>query len=216
MANKIPRAALGQDVEAPFSQGAGRTTKVSTNGRWDWGYKLRMRNWDNTAEIELLSVGDDGGVLVGGKPVGDAMMTVVEYLFNNTLAAPPGAGQMRLNALDQTTATLLWLDDDQATGGSLGPLFVKMKTGDRFYCQEKDNDTRWQRYELIADAVDADGYVEFPVVWLDGGGAPLPEQRVSIALFLSSSQKYPTSPTGLKAGAVWCDTAADNVLKQVR
>ena len=120
---------------------------------------------------------------------------VAEYLFSAATSPPPGDGQVRFNHADQTLATTIWLDDDQATGVAIGNLLnVAVKTGTLIYIQDKDDETRWQRYEAVADPVDGGTYVEYSVAWVDGGTA-LTEQRVKIAFFIPG-EEGPPGPQG--------------------
>lgn len=119
---------------------------------------------------------------------------VAEYLFSGTLFTPPGDGQVRFNTADQTLATLIWMDRDQATGVSIGNLLVLVKPGTVLYLQDKDDDSRWQQYELTAEPVDSGTYVAFPVTWTDGA-SPLAEQRVKI-VFFATGEAGPPGPQG--------------------
>jgi hypothetical protein len=67
------RVSLDEDKEAPFSKGAGKTSEISQAGQWDYGYTLRMRNADDTADIVLISVNTaTGAVNIGGVEVSTA------------------------------------------------------------------------------------------------------------------------------------------------
>lgn len=151
--------------------------------------------------LDRLAVGANGQVLTADSAAGSGVKwanppassgLIVEFTYNATLTEPPGAAQLRGNSTDLTTATILWLDDQQATGSAISNVYLKLRAGDRLYVQNKDDDTRWNRYQLTGDAVDKGGYIEFPVQWLFGG-APLLEQRVLIACTPSAPPTVPTS-----------------------
>ena len=144
--------------------------------------------------------------------------SVVEYLFSNNTSTPPGAGQVRFNNANQTLATKMYLDDDQATGEAIGNMLLTVpQAGAILYVQDKDDETKWQRYTLTGDPVDGGAYVEFPISWIEGG-SPLVEQRVQIAITIPGPQgppgpqgeTGPQGPPGQSAGRIFYFAPSDD------
>jgi len=135
-----------------------------------------------------------------GPPGGSA--TFFDYVYNTNTTAPPGGGQVRLNNSNQTLATRLWISDITAPGVDVGHILdIGVTPTSRIVLQDKDVEARFQRYQVTGDPViwTSGAYIEVPVIWLDGGGTPLPAgQRVLVALVVqgTAGPPGPTGPTG--------------------
>jgi hypothetical protein len=54
----------------------------------------------------------------------------------------------------------------------------RVKVGDTFYLQDKDDATRWQLYELTGAFTDSGTYATLPVTWRAGGSSMLAQAIV--------------------------------------
>ena len=104
-----------------------------------------------------------------------------DYMFNDTLVEPPGAGQLRLDTLDQTVATKIWMSGMSAPGNDILFYLESLDETRGLYLQDKDNSTLNQTYNITGPAVVKGGYVELPVVW-SKGNSPLASQRILVTI----------------------------------
>jgi len=125
---------------------------------------------------------------------------VGEWMFNNTLTAPPATGQLRLNTAAQTGATKMWISKATATSVDATNYLGSVTAGQEIYFQDKDNFTKWQVYKVTAPPISQSNYIEYPVVWVRGGGVTVPEQRIFLAIdeiataeVLASPYAFPSS-----------------------
>jgi hypothetical protein len=95
---------------------------------------------------------------------------VHEYMLNATLTAPPSAGTVRFNNATPASATTIWINYTNYDGVDLKTYFAqRVKVGDTFYFQDRDDATKWQLYELNAAYTDSGTYATMPVTWRAGG-----------------------------------------------
>jgi hypothetical protein len=109
--------------------------------------------------------------------------TLQNYLFNATTTTPPAAGTIRLNNATQTAATIIWFNytTNDAVAVNLKTYFLqRIKIGDTFYIQDKDDISKWQLYKINAAFTDSGTYASVPVTWIAGGSA-LSAARVVIS-----------------------------------
>ena len=133
---------------------------------------------------------------------------VGEWQFNNTLTAPPATGQLRLNTAAQTGATKMWISKATATSVDATNYLGSVTAGQEIYFQDKDNFTKWQVYKVTAPPISQTNHIEYPVVWVRGGGVTVPEQRIFLAIdeiataeILASPYAYPsTTALGVSLG----------------
>ena len=104
-----------------------------------------------------------------------------EYMFNDTLVEPPGSGQIRFNALDQTTATRIWVSGFNSAGNDTLEYLGDVNEQSGISIQDKDNSANNQTYNVTGAGVLKANYYEFPVVWVRGG-LPLLAQRVMLTI----------------------------------
>jgi hypothetical protein len=118
------------------------------------------------------------------RPIGGSAFG--EWTFNVTITEPPSGGQVRANNADQTLATKLWIANITAPGNDAGNVLRQTKMGEQIYIQDKDDASRWQLYDVLADAIDRTGYVEIAVVW-HGGGSAILAQRCFVQIVRATS-----------------------------
>jgi hypothetical protein len=95
---------------------------------------------------------------------------VHEYMLNGTTSAPPSAGTVRFNNATQASVTTIWVNYTNYDGVDTKTYFAqRVKVGDTFYFQDRDDATKWQLYELNAAYTDSGTYATMPVTWRAGG-----------------------------------------------
>jgi len=104
---------------------------------------------------------------------------IVNYTFNDTLTAPPAAGQCRLNAAyPWTAATKCWMRFISADGQDLYWAIMLLPSGATLLMQDKDDHTRYGRFTLTATPTDQGLYAELTVSWQANGTAVLTAQQI--------------------------------------
>jgi hypothetical protein len=121
-----------------------------------------------------------------GEPGLTMLRQTAEYSFNAQITAPPANNQARVNNADQTQATKLWLSTTDAEGRDvehyLDPDSKPVtSTPVAIYLQDKDDNTRWQRYDVNSVVITHDSHAEYDVTWGEGGN-PLVAQRMVVTL----------------------------------
>jgi hypothetical protein len=133
---------------------------------------------------------------------------VGEWQFFGTTTPPPANGQVRLNTASQTAATRMYVSKTTATSVDASAYLTGIIAGQELYLQDKDNFTKWQIYKVTEPPVNGTNYVDYPVVWVRGGGIDIPVQRIFFAVdevataeVLASPFAYPsTTAFGISMG----------------
>lgn len=123
-----------------------------------------------------------------------ASTSVLDYTFNETTTAPPSKSQVRLNATDQTVATLMWVDHTSNANADLTTALNTITAGVTVVLENQGDSSRHQQYAVTADAVDRGTYSELAISWLAGGTPVLGGGQG--AVFLSIIHKGPAGPPG--------------------
>lgn len=101
-----------------------------------------------------------------------AVVTTGEYTFSaNATMADPGSGNFRSNTGSSATATALALDQLGAGGADVSTLFSALRLGDTVYVQDKNDATRWARYQMTGAPTLNSGWAQLPVVVITAGAA---------------------------------------------
>lgn len=101
-----------------------------------------------------------------------AVVTSGEYTFSaNATMADPGSGNFRSNTGSSATATALALDQLGAGGTDVSTLFSALRLGDTVYVQDKNDSTRWARYQMTGAPTLNSGWAHLPVVVINAGAA---------------------------------------------
>ena len=120
----------------------------------------------------LLALGGGGTPVVSG---------TYDYIFNATTSAPPGAGNVRVNAASPYTAvTTVWMHRDDRNGNDRRTLLMLHHVNDVLQLEDKDNADVNVRFRLTAEPVDSGTYVTFAVVHVQGSGGALPSGQISV------------------------------------
>lgn len=107
------------------------------------------------------------------------------YVFDTTTAVNPATGELRLNNINASAATQIYIDYLTHLGNDLHTLLpLVTEAGDTIYLQDQDDATKYQVYTLTADPVLNAGntYITLPVSWDQGGGTPFAKNNVVIML----------------------------------
>ena len=120
--------------------------------------------------------------------------TAFDYMLSTATASPPGGGQARFDAANQTLATKLWLHSITAPGNDAHIVLLAIRSGDTIIVQDKDASAKHQQYLVSGNPVDNGTWVEFPVTW-QSGGDPVPAQRVFV-IVRSAGEPGPAGPPG--------------------
>lgn len=114
-----------------------------------------------------------------GSGAGAARQTVLEYMFSASTTEPPSVSQMRMDAV---VPTKIWAHKTTNTGIDVANVFTLFHNGDRVYIQTKNDATCNAQLRLRAEPIFKTGHVEFPVTFLEGGGALKGGQVAILAL----------------------------------
>jgi hypothetical protein len=89
---------------------------------------------------------------------------IFNYTYNNSLAEPPSAGQVRLDAAyPYTSVSKVWLRFVSADGQDLYWGLMILPTGATMLLQDKDDHTRYVRLTTTGPPIDKGLYAEIPV-----------------------------------------------------
>lgn len=100
-----------------------------------------------------------------------------QFDFSSTLTEPPSGNQLRFNADHPYTAvTKVWVTVLTGDGIDITAALLAIPAGTRIYVQDKNDSTRYVRFEGTADPVLKPDYVEFSVKHVNNGLALPPNQ----------------------------------------
>jgi hypothetical protein len=135
--------------------------------------------------------------------------TSAVYTFSTqTGMTDPGSGHLRANTGVLSTATTLDISTT-TTGGTQGPpVSGVLQAGDRLYVQDRDDNTRWTRYDVAGAATPGGTYNLLPVtVTASSGVAIANNQNVELVVTLAGSSG---SGGGTGGGATLPHTHTDD------
>jgi hypothetical protein len=135
----------------------------------------------------LYSVSDEGAIIE--RSTGTAWEPyspvpsgpVVEYDFSTATTAPPATREIRFNTAHPYTAvTTIWLRVLTANGTDLRAGLAAQPAGVTLYVQQKDDATRYGKFQTTAEGVDQGDYFAFAVTWIANGAAIVNNQAVAV------------------------------------
>jgi len=127
------------------------------------------------------------------------------YKYENTAAAPPLAGEVRLNNAALAAATLMWISSTNGWGDAVGTYIANtIRNGQSIYIQDRDEIFRWARFNVISNPVDKGGYYEFGVALVAAGTALVDAAEI----VLNSEQGITTVDTFGQCYIDWSSTNA--------
>lgn len=107
---------------------------------------------------------------------------VDRYSFNTNTAPPPSSGQLRFNNSSQAATTALFLSYDNQDGTDTTNFWASLTTIVKIYVQDRDDSTKWVRFNSPQPHIDRGTYVEIPVTWDSDSGTPIPAQQVTLVI----------------------------------
>jgi len=128
-----------------------------------------------------------------GPPGGST--TTANYRFSTTTSAPPSSGQVRVNNVNQTLASIVWLSKTDSDNRDVTLLLALIKAGDAILIQETADSTVMDRYIVSGSIVDYPTYVQIPVTWDKGSGA-LPNNDAVVVGIIRAGDPGPPGPPG--------------------
>ena len=103
----------------------------------------------------------------GGGAAGHASFT-----YNATTSAPPAAGGIRMNNVNQLSVTQLWISQTDVDGLDVTIGLAKILAGHQVYIQDYDDASKWVKYN-VTSAADSGAYFTYGVTYASGpGGVP--------------------------------------------
>jgi hypothetical protein len=138
-----------------------------------------------------------------------------EYNLNTSAyVPPPNTNNMRLNNVNQTLATAMYIHHVNAMNVDVGLALKMIRPGNTLLIQDKSNSANYQYYTVSAAITDFATYATVPVAW-SSGGSPCTAGRVMLAAFglgiaeeviggsITIGTVAPSSPA---VNDVWIDT----------
>lgn len=104
------------------------------------------------------------------------------YALNTTTTPPPASGQLRLDNTNQAAATLLYLHYVNQDGVDTANFWQAFGTIQSVYIQDRDDATKWIRFNSAGPRVDHGTYVEIPITLDSSSPLPIPSQQVTVVI----------------------------------
>jgi len=88
------------------------------------------------------------------------------YIYDGTAITDidPGAGKFKLNSLDPTLATIIYISKTQFSGPALTNILLQKKSGDNLILLDRDVFGAGNIYTVAGSAINATGYVKIPIM----------------------------------------------------
>ena len=105
------------------------------------------------------------------------------YTFHAGTVPPPAAGSVRFNNPTQTLVTQIYINytTNDSIAVNLKTYFLaRVKVGDTFYFQDKDQSDKWRTFTLYEPLIDNGTYATLPVHFLAGGSLDLTAARIIV------------------------------------
>jgi len=113
------------------------------------------------------------------------------------VVAPPASGNVQLNNLTASAATLLWAANTTALNNDAAVALGAINPGSKVFLQVQTDSTSLYEYTVSAAPTNKGTYTEIPVTWLQGGAGPAIANNASIFLgIIAIGQPGPTGPQG--------------------
>jgi hypothetical protein len=147
--------------------------------------------WDSNKKTLFVHDGLTG--FVYASPIPAELWDCITF----TNSPPPGAGELRLNnAGTQTAVTRVYVSTTTGIGQDVRNFLPRLAVGQRLLIQDYADATKFQVYQLNATPIVQTGYVEFPVVWSEGGAGLVTARVVVRVLPATATGGPPTGPAG--------------------
>jgi hypothetical protein len=126
----------------------------------------------------LQTSGGGGGSTIFGKWKYD----------NATGDSDPGSGEFRLNNVDPSLATYVYISNETVAKANVKNILLLLKQGDVFYVQKLPDPTEYCIYTLTGDASEAVNYVKLPVISSSASGSTFTDKKEFGFIFLYSGR----------------------------
>lgn len=175
-------------------------------------------NWDNTNDyarvykvtpasgvVPLANIEDHraGQYGVHGY-IGSSGSEFKALLFTSdtgsTADSDPGNGLFKWNNATQSSATVLYFDNQTADAQSLTTLWGNLPNAGYIHLQQADDATKWQLWRWTALPVDGTGYRKFTVA-LQASGGSIADDKAVMVLFIPAATYLPPRVTTITSSA---------------
>jgi len=139
----------------------------------------------------IIASGDTGAVFTDGVTVWlfpTLTQDVVsdDWKWSTATSGAPASGYIQANNADPTLVTELSISETSQSGDAV-PALDQLVPGAVIYVQDKDDGTKWARYEVSGAVVDAGTYRTIPVTYLDSAGVIANDEVVTVQISTGSS-----------------------------
>src|SRR5215470_9271798 len=172
--------------------------------------------WRNDPDGRLFVFYDDGNstqfvpatpTLKGDQGPAGQSSSFIEYRFSTGTVAPPASGNVQLNNLTASAATLVWASNTTSLNNDATVALGAITVGSKITVQVQSDSTSLYQYQVTAAPTNMGTYTEIPVSWVKSGAGPTIANNASIFLAVSiAGQAGPQGPPGRPARA--CPPAA--------
>ena len=123
--------------------------------------------------------------------------SVIEYRFSTGTVAPPASGNVQLNNLTASAATLVWASNTTSLNNDATVALGAITVGSTVTIQVQSDSTSLYQYQATAAPTNKGTYTEIPVSWVKSGTGPAIANNASIFLAVSiAGQPGPQGPAG--------------------
>jgi len=121
----------------------------------------------------------------------------IEYRFSTGTVAPPASGNVQLNNLTASAATLVWASNTTSLNNDATVALGAITVGSKVTIQVQSDSTSLYQYQATATPTNKGTYTEIPVSWVQSGAGPAIANNASIFLAISvAGQTGPQGPPG--------------------
>jgi len=125
------------------------------------------------------------------------------YEWGSPIVEPPTQKQLRVNALDPTLVTKVWLHYLTLITDDVFLILTKIAPGTTLYVQDHDNHATFLELRITGAAVDKGAYLEWPVEYVAHGGTVVGNnQDILCAFFGAGPAGSATVPKNLALGII--------------
>jgi len=178
------------------------TIKVAGTGSIDQRVKA-LEQAVNYGEVVLpFNLGDGGGEPGPPGPMGPQgpagqSSSFIEYRFSTGVVAPPASGNVQLNNLTPSAATLVWASNTTSLNNDATVALGAITVGSKVTIQVQSDSTSLYQYQVTSAPTNMGTYTEIPVSWVKSGTGPAIANNASIFLAISvAGQPGPQGPAG--------------------
>jgi len=132
----------------------------------------------------------------------------IEYRFSTGTVAPPASGNVQLNNLTASAATLVWASNTTSLNNDATVALGAITVGSTLTIQVQSDSTSLYQYQATGAPTNKGTYTEIPVSWVKSGTGPAIANNASVFLAISvAGQTGPQGPPG-PTGATGAQGAA--------